>query len=222
MIQSELLLSVPGIVHGFGTLNEPFPSAVSDRLQSLGGWEKLKPQWKQVHGSQFAEVESPGHVSGDVDALVTEKPLTPIAVVTADCVPVLLAERSGRRVAAIHAGWRGTLDRICEKIPHFTGSRWTAAVGPAIGSCCYEVSQELALQFEEKFADLGPGVAVPKPRYLDLPGINAGVLRRQGVKVEMIRACTKCGKDQDGKPRFHSYRREGGGTRQFSAILRAD
>jgi YfiH family protein len=214
-LKSELLSRISGVTHGFGTLGEPLA------LPFIVEWERSSPRWRQVHQVACAEVKGSGQECGEVDALWSSHPAIPIAVVTADCVPILLAHRNGRAVAAVHAGWRGTRAHILSALwselaaqgekPH----DWVAAIGPAIGPCCYQVSEELAADFATEFANLGPGVAVPRTRILDLPAINAAELRQIGLaEVDLIRTCTRCSKD----PVFHSYRREGGGTRQWSAI----
>lgn len=217
-LQSALLSRVPGVLHGFGSLDEEVPALLSEL------WQKQRPAWKQVHGTAGAEVRAPGEACGEVDALWTARARQPIAVVSADCVPILLAHRSGRKVAAVHAGWRGTRARILSELfaslmaQGDSPGEWVAATGPAIGPCCYEVSEELALDFAREFAAAGEGVAVPRFRHLDLPAINAFELRQLGLaEVEILRACTCCSVGPGG-PLFHSYRREGGGTRQYSMI----
>ena len=83
-----------------------------------------------------------------------------LAVQTADCVPILLADTKNRAVAAIHSGWRGTLRRIAEKtlgrMQMDYGTRPAdviAAIGPAIGGCCYEVGSEVAREFASQFSE---------------------------------------------------------------------
>lgn len=207
------LLTESGVTHGFGTRAEPFPSALAK------SWEETKPQWKQVHGTASIEVLQPGQACGDVDALWTQSPRQPIAVVTADCVPVLLARKDGTAVAAVHAGWRGTWAKIVPALLHSLTRRgerlsdWVAAIGPAIGPCCYEVSVEIAHDFSKAYARAVMG------RMLDLPLINRLQLEQAGIaEVDLLRACTRCTRDAGGEFAFHSYRREGGGTRQTSAI----
>lgn len=93
------------------------------------------------------------------DALVTNQPNLLLAILTADCIPVLLADTRRRVVAAFHAGWRGTLARIVERgigtMRLQFGSRpkdLIAAIGPGIGPCCYSVGQEIRFDFESQFA----------------------------------------------------------------------
>ncbi len=222
-LKSKLLTSIPGIEHGFGSRNEPMPRPFENR------WEELKPRWKQNHGTSCIEVKAPSQECGEVDALYSRQASLPIAVVTADCVPVLMARKDGAAVAAIHAGWRGTEAQILRQLwtqlesQGESPSEWVAAIGPAVGPCCYEVSEELAEKFTTKFANLGHGLAVPQERHLDLPAINKAELELIGLaQVDLLRACTMCSQEPDlGNFKFFSYRREGKGTRQWSVISRS-
>jgi len=93
------------------------------------------------------------------DALITSRPDVLLAILTADCVPVLVADTRRRVVAAFHAGWRGTLARIVERgigtMRLQFGSKpkdLIAAIGPGIGACCYSVGEEVRFDFESQFA----------------------------------------------------------------------
>ena len=93
------------------------------------------------------------------DGLMTDKPGLLLGVQTADCIPVLVADRKRRAVAAFHAGWRGTVERIVEtgvgRMRLEFGSRpedLIAAIGPGIGPCCYAVGEEVLSGFESQFA----------------------------------------------------------------------
>jgi polyphenol oxidase len=92
------------------------------------------------------------------DGLMTAEPGVLLGIQTADCLPVLLADKKNRAVAAFHAGWRGTLARIVEngvgRMRLEFGSKpehLIAAVGPGIGQCCYSVGEEVLQQFESQF-----------------------------------------------------------------------
>ena len=218
-IKSVLLEKIPGVLHGFGTAQEPIPASVNERGESL------RPQHKQVHRCDFAQVEIEGQECGEVDSFFTLKAGIPVGIMTADCVPILMANQKGTCVAAVHAGWRGTRAHILAQLwaelrkQGESPSDWVAAIGPAIGPCCYEVSEELAQEFfkEFKYLDSSGKLAVPRARRLDLQSINAAELRKIGLReVEVLPYCTQC----SVKPLFHSYRREGGGTRQWSVISR--
>jgi hypothetical protein len=92
------------------------------------------------------------------DGLMTGEPGVLLGIQTADCIPVLVADRKKRAVAAFHAGWRGTLARIVEngvgRMRLEFGSRpedLMASIGPGIGQCCYAVGEEVQHQFESQF-----------------------------------------------------------------------
>jgi len=92
------------------------------------------------------------------DGLITEEPGLLLTIQTADCIPVLVADRRRRAVAAFHAGWRGTVKRIVEggigRMRFAFGSRpedLVAAIGPGIGACCYAVGEEVLSEFESQF-----------------------------------------------------------------------
>jgi hypothetical protein len=91
--------------------------------------------------------------------MMTAEPGILLAIQTADCIPVLIADRRRRAVAAFHAGWRGTLKRIVEtgvgRMRLEFGSRpedLVAAIGPGIGQCCYAVGEEVRAEFESQFS----------------------------------------------------------------------
>jgi YfiH family protein len=131
------------------------------RFQSaLGASDLALTPLKQIHSDviHLFETASPELCRGD--ASLTNTPGLLLAVQTADCVPILLVDPKKRAVAAIHAGWRGTLRRILAKtvgrLQMDFGSNPSdilAAIGPSIGPCCYEVGTEVATQFLSQFAD---------------------------------------------------------------------
>lgn len=216
--RSHLLEKSARVSHGFGTRSEPIPLISPGFLQT---WDERRVDWKQVHGTALTCVTSANQRCGEVDALYTRTPGQPIAVVTADCVPILMARCDGKAVAAVHAGWRGTYARILKVLwKQLTEEGehpqdWVAAVGPAIGPCCYEVSTDLAQDFSDEF-----GQAVVSQRMLDLPAIQVDELKDIGLReVDLMRICTRCTQSQDSTFSFHSYRREGSGVRQYSVIM---
>ena len=121
---------------------------------------------KQIH-SAVALPARPGHC-GEGDALFTDEPGLVLSVITADCVPVLVAGPEG--LAAIHAGWRGIVGGVIpaalEKMKGAPAD-WTAWVGPAIGACCYEVGEDVA---GPVVAASGPGIADPRSGRKTPPG----------------------------------------------------
>jgi YfiH family protein len=212
-IQSKVLSNITGIKNGFGTASEEVPSELSPE------WSVAHPSWKQVHGTGFCEVTSALQKCGEVDSLLTAVAGIPVAVVTADCVPVLFAKKDGSAVAAIHSGWRGTLAGITSRVwDRFRSagekpSDWVAAIGPAIGPCCYEVSEELVAQFTAA-KHLPPSLIAPTFRHLDLVAIHQAELSAMGFgEVDLIRMCTSC------TPGFHSFRRDKNSERQYSGLV---
>ena len=159
---------------------------------------------KQIH-SATALPAHPGHC-GEGDAVFTREHGLALSVVTADCVPVLLAGPEG--MAAVHAGWRGIVGGV---VPATVAAaiekpeEWTAWIGPAIGPCCYEVGEDVAAQV---VAASHAGVAAPGPGkrpYLDLQAAVRHQLEAVGLgEVLAISHCTRC-----DERRLWSYRREG-------------
>jgi len=114
---------------------------------------------RQFHSDVIYVVDAAPTTSLRGDAMVTRVPGLLLAVQTADCIPILLADPHARAVAAIHAGWRGTLKRIAEKtvgrMRMIFGSRpesIIAALGPGIRRCCYEVGPEVVKEFGSQFS----------------------------------------------------------------------
>lgn len=152
------------------------------------------------------------------DALITAIEDVPLALFFADCVPIILVDPKMRHVAIIHAGWRGIVGNIISNtittLNENYGTRASnliAFIGPSIGECCYEVSEELQEQFKKRF-----NVAVNNAR-IDLPGYAEMELREKGVPIrQTIRAgfCTSCRNDL-----FFSYRREQTTGRQAGIVV---
>jgi len=148
----------------------------------------------------------------DGDAAVTAVRGAVLGIQTADCVPILLADREGRVVAAVHAGWRGTAARIVQRTVDLMRSRYSvtpsnliAAIGPHNAVCCYEVGEDVveAIRNPELFLQQ-PGWAKP---HFDQASANKRQLLEAGVplnQIETSNLCTQCRADL-----FFSYRREG-------------
>lgn len=161
----------------------------------------------------------------DTDALVTDRPGLCLLVLSADCVPVLLYDPVKRAVAAVHAGWRGTaagvvaraVDTMQERFGSDPGDLY-AGIGPSIGKCCFEVGEEVAAVFREKFPS-PDGVVFPagKPgkSFVDLWEANARLLTGSGLvreHIEIAGLCTCCSAGA-----FFSYRRTGKEAGRFGA-----
>jgi YfiH family protein len=200
---------------GFGTQKNPQPLTLNED----------RPRWKQVHATDLAEVISPHQECGNVDAFFTRLKGFPIAVVTADCVPLLLERKDGEAVAAIHAGWRGTYAHILEKfflqLPSDLSDpkEWRLMIGPCIHACCYEVSAELIANFKAEFTELQAKTIEPDSRKLDLLALNCAIAENLGLEIVMIHPdCSFCSKDEDGSFKYFSYRRGDRLSRQYSMI----
>ncbi|HXE12187.1 MAG TPA: peptidoglycan editing factor PgeF [Bryobacteraceae bacterium] len=168
---------------------------------------------RQIHSSVVWNASGVEDRDREGDALVSGERGQRIAVRTADCVPILLADRRTRSVAAIHAGWRGTAGRISQRAVEQMMSEFGAvpadifaAIGPAIGVCCYYVGSEVKNQFQELFPEWGPPRDNQEPVMLDLAEANRRILEAAGLPAEQIFASGLCtwhrGED------FYSYRRE--------------
>jgi YfiH family protein len=196
------LLEARGVAHAFGIRG----AAPPDGLR--------RP--RQVHGIDVVDAEDcdPG-APPEADAVVSSLPGVPVAVVTADCVPLLLAGDEGRAVAAIHAGWRGLAAGVIEAGVAALRRRSesiVAVVGPHIGSCCYEVDTPVldALRRHHGEAAVGAASRAERPGHaqLDLGALAERSLLATGLSAGSIGriegACTRCDAE-----RFHSYRRDG-------------
>lgn len=143
------------------------------------------------------------------DGLWTDEPGVPMLKLTADCVPVALARADQPALAVLHAGWRGLLEEIVEAGTSVLGGSLRAAVGPAIGPCCYEVGPEVSEPFRLRF-----GSDVVTNRMLDLWTATERALREAGVaKVERFDLCTSCHPEL-----FFSHRRDDGVTGRQGVI----
>lgn len=149
---------------GFNEWDQPERvSANRKKFFSAMGAEKMRPVLlRQIHSDVVFLVGAAGVPQGDHapqgDALITRERGVLLAVQTADCIPMLLADTKSHAVAAIHSGWRGTAQRIAEKVlgrmQMEFGTRpqeVIAAIGPGIGRCCYEVGHEVIKEFAAKF-----------------------------------------------------------------------
>ncbi len=269
ILQAPELAKLPWLVHGFSTrvggvskldgkrvLNLGFTEwdareNVKEnraRLQAAVGAKDLKlVSLLQFHSDAILHFEKAPTEPSRGDAAVTKSAGLLLAVQTADCVPILLVDPKNRAVAAVHAGWRGTLARIVEKaigrMQMQFGSRagdLLAAIGPAIGGCCYEVGTEVAAAFSGQFANaaeffdelrtgdepnplqwlnmMPPGhQPPPKKVLLDLRKANRSQLEAAGVVAANIFVsdlCTGCEREL-----LFSYRKEGALSGRMMAVI---
>jgi hypothetical protein len=268
ILQSAELNKLPWLIHGFSTR----PGGVSDlhgekvlnlgftdwdtrenvlenrrRFQSALGAKNLQlAPLKQIHSDVIRLFSAADEQPCKGDASITNRPGLLLAAQTADCVPILLVDPQKRAVAAVHAGWRGTLRRIVMKtigqMQMQFGSKpanLLAAIGPAIGGCCYEVGTEIAADFLTQFAaapewfdefrtgdepnpvqwlnQMPPGHQPPPANLLlDLKKANRAQLLYAGLRPQNIFVsdlCTACRRDL-----LFSYRQEQQTGRLISAI----
>lgn len=172
----------------------------------------------QVHGREVV-VLSPGEARQEVaarkaDAVIARGEGVGVGVRTADCAPILLFDREGGAVAAVHAGWRGTVADVVGAAVSALSENFgvrphhlAAAIGPCIGPCCFEVGPEVLGAFAEAFdSDAWRGEPRPEGKgTVDLYAANEMALLRAGVTdFESLRTCTRCQAED-----FFSYRRDG-------------
>ncbi len=200
VIRARHLRAFDWLEHGFGTLDSE-------------GWAPpdATVTVKQIHSAAVIVAGRPAGCLGEGDAIVTNRPGVRVAIRTADCIPVLIADIRRRAVAAVHAGWRGTAGRIAaeavsEMRRQFASSPGDlhAAIGPGIGECCYEVGAEVIVRMAEFFPELGE---VTAPAKVNLVEANRRQLLAAGIPATQIEAaglCTRC-----LNRRFHSFRRDG-------------
>ena len=230
--------AIPHLVHGFlgrkhGLPPGPFRAAdVAEQLTSAGEHPVGVAIASQVHGAQVLSPEQPGvtHYAGSstadvfprADALVSASADVILTVRTADCVPILLVAPRPRAVAAIHAGWRGTVEGVIAAAIQALADRYAArpdeiqaAVGPAIGRCCYEFGAEHLEKFITAFGPKAENSWHPTPNAtsaarrvkLDLRAVVKLALETAGVAPQAVTVLGPC--TADAPAELHSYRRDG-------------
>ena len=192
------------------------PEAVTEnrrRLVQLAGLPRLPVWLSQEHGTTVVEALA----GGCADASYSTTPGQVCAVMTADCLPVLLCRADGGAVAAVHAGWRGLLAGVIEQtVMAAGGGEWLAWLGPAIGPQAFEVGQEVFDAFlAEDAASASAFVPGRAGHYMaDIYVLARRRLARVGVdRVYGGQYCT-----YSEPERFYSYRRDGVTGRMASLI----
>jgi len=171
----------------------------------------------QVHSATIRHAADAGEYHA-CDALVTSARNVALVVTVADCVPILLVDPVHGIAAAVHAGWRGSAERIAEETIRELRSKQgvhpadiRAWIGPSAGPCCYAVGEDVARRFPSTAAAEREG-----RWYVDLKAENERQLTEAGVPQEQIersQACTICDR------RFHSHRRDGAQSGRMMAVL---
>ena len=210
-----------------GDDNKIVSENVCDIKQAVGIHDGRIVTMKQVHGDRIIDVSDKKiKEAGECDGMVTAEVGIFLGVLTADCLPILLVAPKQKQVAAVHAGWRGTLAGIAaHAVRRFrenyavAADEIEAALGPAIGRCCYEVGDDVAQPMMDRWGDAAQACIDSngaKP-HLDLRALNRAILAKAGVPAKQIfevGPCTSCAGDD-----FYSYRRARGETgRQMSFV----
>ena len=217
---SRLLTDIPGIHHSFLDVHE---SAAFDK--------SLLVDIKQVHGPDLLCLTEIPQQRPHVDGVITTLTAQKIGIVTADCLPLLMASRDGRVIASVHAGWRGTAAGIVQHtVRQFAASGVPAseiivAIGPHIRACCYEVSEafypalvqtpahKIVTRNQDKLFfsspqnpnSLSAHARENHSQWFDLPAFCLLNLEEAGIpaeNVEVLAQCTYCTPEDLG-----SYRR---------------
>jgi len=268
-LQVPAFYALPWLIHGFSTSQGGISPLNGAKVLNLGftEWDARQNvqknrklfqsalaadafslvSLKQFHSDVVCDFSSAPKEPCSGDASISNTPNLLLSVQTADCVPILLLDPKKRAVAAVHAGWRGTLQRIVEKAigrmkMEFKSnpSDLLAAIGPAIGGCCYEVGTEVAAAFHSQFANapdwfdelrtgdepnplqwlnqFPPGhQPPPKNVRLDLRKANRAQLLAAGLRPQNIFVsdlCTACRPDL-----LFSYRKQGSESGRMMSVI---
>ncbi len=170
---------------------------------------------EQVHRNSIVRVEAPG-VYSETDGLITNVPGICLVIQVADCLPVYLYDPIHQAIGLIHAGWRGSTQKIVQEAVTAMNNSFNVRVedlqaflGPSIGPCCYEVGEDVSKHFTEN---------VMQGNRLDLWKVNRNLLIESGVPIENIMIsglCTACYPDW-----FFSHRKSGGHTGRMMALMK--
>jgi polyphenol oxidase len=269
-LQVPAFSAFPWLIHGFSTSQGGVSALNGGKVLNLGftEWDARENVQKNrklfqsaLDGNEFALVSlkqfhsdvvcgfssAPPNEPCSADASITNAPNLLLGIQTADCVPILFLDPKKHAVAAVHAGWRGTLQRIVEKTIgrmkmefKTDPSNLLAAIGPAIGGCCYEVGTEVAAAFHSQFANapewfdelrtgdepnplqwlnqFPPGhQPPPKNVRLDLRKANRAQLLAAGLRPQNIFVsdlCTACRPDL-----LFSYRKQGSESGRMMSVI---
>lgn len=222
-----------GLDLGYGSGDDPERVGRNRRLllEALGLGGRPFVAARQVHGDELLVIRGAADAQAaadrPADGLLTASPEVAVAVLTADCLAVLLADPERGAVAAVHAGWRGAAQRIAGKAVRRMADEFgcrpaslLVALGPCVGPCCYEVDAPVL----ERFAAAFPGQegVYARPRgggkaLLDLAAAVRLDLKETGIKDENVTVIGQCTACQPGE--FYSYRRNGPKTGRLAAVI---
>ena len=269
ILQAPALAKIPWLIHGFSTRSGGVSPLDGEKVLNVGltEWDtkenvlENRRRFQSTLGATDLKLISLKQIHSDVihlfdaappescrgDASVTNRPGLLLAVQTADCVPILLVDPKKRAIAAVHAGWRGTLARIVVKAIGKMQMQFKsnpadllAAIGPSIGGCCYEVGTEVATQFLSQFAEapewfdefrtgdepnpiqwlnmMPPGhQPPPKNVLLDLRKANRAQLLGAGLRPSNIFVSDLCTACR--RDLLFSYRKEGPQSGRLMSVI---
>ena len=269
ILQADALTKIPWLIHGFSTRPGGASGLAGEKVLNLGfaEWDtkenvlENRRRFQSAIGADSFTLIALKQIHSDVihlfedfpaepcrgDASATTRPGLLLAVQTADCVPILLADLKRRAIAAVHAGWRGTLQRIVAKtigkMQMQFGSRpadMLAAIGPSIGGCCYEVGTEVASEFRSQFSNasdwfdelrtgdepnplqwlnMAPPGHQPPPKnvLLDLRKANRAQLLDAGLREQNIIVSDL--RTACRRDLLFSYRKEAGATGRLMSVI---
>lgn len=217
----------------FGTLKEDSVLSLPGRefLRSIGIENKEVYRVRQVHGNHVHELKEPTSsleksADIDADAIITQLVNKPIAVLTADCIPVVIYDSRLHAAGVVHAGRRGTAQKILSKtigiLKKVYGSRPEdvfVGMGPGIGGCCYEVGASCIEPFKKGYAGWSRWAKkLPSGKFtLDLFAANTEDARMAGLDpghISQTGWCSSCEIE-----RFFSYRRDGTSGRMMTVAM---
>jgi YfiH family protein len=204
------------ILKNRGVLKENFPN-----MKFIVANQTHSSNIKVIYQNSELGWSSEESAISNCDALITDQKDIALTILTADCVPILLFDPKKGVVSAIHAGWRGTKEKIAVKsvekmIDKFDSNPKDilAGIAPSIGRCCYEVDWGVAkyfVDYQNPFDEVGDKFM------LDLPLINREQLLSVGLRdenIELSNICTSCEVDN-----YFSYRKEGGCSGRFMSMI---
>ncbi len=210
-IKSDTLTANASVKHGFIYSENPINLKDLSKEMDL---EIIKTV-KQVHSNKYIHIkdEADYEKNYEADAIISNLKGRGAGVYTADCVPIIIADIYSGYYGVIHAGWKGTLAGISEKVSEYMineleckSENIKTVIGPCIEGGCYEIGEEIAVQFQERFINSNLFLTkIEGTKYkLDLKKANVEQLTGKGITgIDVMDICTKCDSD------YPSYRRDG-------------
>ncbi|HEX8619269.1 MAG TPA: polyphenol oxidase family protein [Thermoanaerobaculia bacterium] len=204
-----------------GRLNADRVRDITETVRERFGIDAQLTTCNQVHSANVtrANAQKNWRESDACDALWSDELEVALGIKVADCLPVAMVDPAHSVIADVHSGWRGavqgitaaTIDAIARDTA-FDAQSASAYLGPSIRACCFEVGDEVATQFDERYVDRTRAKA-----HVDLASYTIDVLRGRGFDERRIfdsGLCTRCDRSI-----FHSYRRAGaGGGRNLTIV----